>query len=262
MPHARRTLTRYYRTALSIGVALAVFALVAVPAVAKCPQSCKKQIKTGLRDCERVCPKGKTGSFCRKTCKAFKRSAVAACASASVAGEPRPASPTGTTCELNQCQGTCAAQTDCQFGIPCTDNRCCSPAGGRCFTLSPCCCPGLSCSAIAASSVGTCVPASTTTTISVSTTTTTLGSGATCANGGLACDAACGAACGGFCAGPANSSGCSATHCGSSQPVCIGMFVSGATCTTDDSQCPAGSACVGNATAPCGSAFCYQKCLE
>ena len=281
MPHLRTPSARRHRTrtALLVGAALAILALVGTPAVAKCPRGCKKEIKTGLKNCERVCPKGKAGSTCRKTCKAFKRAAAALCVNASVVGEPRPASPTDIVCAApSECGEVCGPTEPCVYNIPCTKGQCCSPEGGPCVGLSlmtsACCCQGLSCQVVATSGAGVCrapttttIPGATTTTLGPVTTTTIIGAttttlaAKTCANGGLGCGAQCGGACGGTCVGGATA-GCSLTHCGSEQQVCAKLATPGGTCTTSDAYCNVNSVCVGNASAPCGTAFCWQVCPE
>jgi len=278
MAHIRRAVTRNHRTALSVGVALAILCLVGTAAVAKCP--CRGEIRTNFKHCERLCPKGKLGSTCRKTCKVFKHEAVVLnCANGSAAAEPRPASPTKPVCAAPaECGDDCGPSDPCMYNIPCTNGLCCSPDGGPCVGLSlqttACCCQGLSCQVVAASGAGICrapttttIAGATTTTVGAATTTTIAGtttttlSTKTCANGGLSCGASCGGSCGGICVGGATA-GCSVSHCGSDQPVCAKFATPGATCTTSDALCGANSVCVGNATAPCGTAFCWQVCSE
>src|SRR5262249_13164729 len=101
---------------------------------------------------------------------------------------------------------------------------------------------------------------STTTTTTSTTTTTTLGA-KTCANAGLACGYPCGGSCGGSCVAAATA-GCSVSHCGSGQQVCAKLTTPTGTCTTSDAFCNSNSVCVGNASAPCGTALCWQVCAE
>jgi len=277
MGHTRRTVTHHHRAALSIGVALAILGLIETPAVAKCP--CRLEIRTNFKHCERLCPKGKAGSTCRKACKVFRHATLLNCVNGSVRGELRPANPTEPVCSApSECGEVCGPTEPCMYNIPCTNGECCSPEGGPCVGLSvttrACCCPGLSCQVVAVSGAGICrapttttITGTTTTTLAAATTTTISGattttlSTKTCANGGLGCGASCGGACGGVCVG-GSVEGCSLTHCGSDQQVCAKLATPGATCTTSDALCGANSVCVGNASAPCGTAFCWQLCAE
>src|SRR5262249_34369536 len=127
MPDIRTPRRHPTGTGLLVGAAFVILALLGAPAVAKCPKTCKREIKTGLVNCERVCPRGKAGSTCRKTCKALKRAAAAACVSANVAGESRPASPTETVCGApSECGEVCGRSEPCVYNIPCTNGQCCS----------------------------------------------------------------------------------------------------------------------------------------
>jgi len=174
--------SRPMRTVLLLGAALAILGLVAAPAIAKCPRDCKREIKTGFRNCERVCPKGKAGATCRNTCKLLRRAAAGACIKASVANDPRPASPTAPACGSDDIPFCSPPGLPCgpsPFGVvlcctkpdmlACEDGVCCVPAGAACLSDDECC-NGLECSG---ELPGTCVAISTTTTSTTATTTTT-----------------------------------------------------------------------------------------
>ena len=96
-----------------------------------------------------------------------------------------------------------------------------------------------------------------TTTTTTETTTTTA---PTCANGGIACGQPCGGACGGICL--TSGAGCLGEHlCGPTAGACISGGQSGTGCA-NDSACPTGEVCLGNACGAVPNSGCAQVCPE
>jgi hypothetical protein len=262
--------------------ALAILCLKCAPAIASgCPKDCSHQLSSAFKSCVRACPKHLKG--CKHTCKGEKRAAMVACktANGTAAGVyansdvtapqmdprtgPTPANCVSFCAEVGQ---GCGILAHCCIKpliplseqLECVDGKCCWPLGATC-TQSTDCCPGVTCIAGRCHLPTTTTTPTTTIATATSTTTTTMLGTPTCANGGLACGDPCGGTCGGTCVAAATA-GCSVSHCGSAQQVCAKLTTPTGTCTTSDAFCSANSVCVGNASAPCGTALCWPVCPE
>ena len=84
-----------------LGVVLTGAALMGLPALAKCPKTCKKQISAELKSCKSACAKGKTGKSCRKACNQAKTASLKKC-KAATSPTPPSCSPSGAFLDLSE----------------------------------------------------------------------------------------------------------------------------------------------------------------